>query len=64
MLTEKGEQIVDESHAVLETVNHGMLKDFTQEECNQMEHYFLRIVSNLEEMGVSPPEHLKRNHHK
>lgn len=58
-LTEKGMKFINESTAVFEAIDKGMLKGLSQEEQEQLKTLFLRIISNLEAMGAQPPENLK-----
>jgi DNA-binding MarR family transcriptional regulator len=58
-LTQKGLLLVEESLAVFETVDEGMLKGFQQLEQEQFKMFFLRIITNLEVMGAQPPDDLK-----
>lgn len=58
-LTERGQQFVDESQAVFETIDEGMFRGLSLQEREQLKTLFLRIVSNLEAMGAHPPEDLK-----
>lgn len=58
-LTDKGLKFVDESMAVFESVDEGMLQGLSQQEQEQLKTLFLRIISNLEKMGAQSPDYLK-----
>lgn len=60
-LTPKGLQMANQCEYILELTNFRMLQDFSDEERRQLTSYFLRMISNLENMGVQPPAHLKGN---
>lgn len=59
-LTEKGQQIIDESQTVLDKIDEEMLDGFPPQEKEQLKILFLRIIYNLEAMGAQPPECLKK----
>ncbi len=61
-LTDQGHRVVQESHVVFHAIEKGMFQGFSEREQEQLKTLFLRIVSNLESMGATPPEFLKKGH--
>ena len=59
-LTQKGQQLIDESQKELDKIDEKMLNGFPQQEKEQLKMFILRIIYNLEEMGAQPPEDLKK----
>jgi DNA-binding MarR family transcriptional regulator len=54
-LTKKGEQLVRECTLVFDDIDKRMYEGFSAEEKEQLRKYYIRIINNLEKLGVQPP---------
>ncbi len=55
-LTDKGQKLADESHAVFERVSGEVFGALSAEEQKYLKQIFLHMIENLEKMGEQPPE--------
>jgi DNA-binding MarR family transcriptional regulator len=59
-LTEKGEKLVDESSLVFDEIDKRMYEGFTEEEKEKLKKYYIRIMKNLENMGIQSPVQFRK----
>ena len=59
-ITEKGRRLVDDCIRAFRHVDTGMFHGFSQEEREVLAGYYRRMVRNLEELGVQPPQFMKQ----
>lgn len=54
-LTSKGEEFVQESMLIFDEIDRRMYEGFIGEEKEQLKEFYIRIIQNLEKLGVQPP---------
>lgn len=59
-LTEKGEKLVNECENIFVELDSQTFKGFSEKEKEDLKGYYLRMISNLEAAGATPPQRLKK----
>ena len=59
-LTKKGRELVENSLHVFDDVDRKMYEGFSEEEKEQLKAFYLRIINNLENLGVQSPAGFKK----
>ncbi len=59
-LTEKGMNLVEECSLAFNKIARGMFEGFSETERAQLKEFYIRMIQNLESMGVQSPAQLKR----
>ena len=61
-LTDKGLEWITQSKALVLEMEQKILAGFTEADKENLTNYLLQMISNMEKMGIQPPERLKRNY--
>ncbi|MCR4431741.1 MAG: MarR family transcriptional regulator [Tepidanaerobacteraceae bacterium] len=59
-LTDKGLQLLEECENTFYEIDRNIFNGFSDEEREQLKKFYIRMIYNLESMGVQPPAQLKR----
>ena len=59
-LTEKGERFIDEILTVFNDIDTRMYEGFSPEEKDRLKNYYIRIMKNLEKLGVQSPVQFRK----
>jgi DNA-binding MarR family transcriptional regulator len=54
-LTATGEQFVQDSMLVFDNVDRKIYEGFTDKDKEQLKAFYIRIIQNLEKLGIQPP---------
>lgn len=54
-LTAKGERLIQKSMLVFDDIDRRIYEGFSDEEKERLKKFYIRIIQNLEKMGVQPP---------
>jgi DNA-binding MarR family transcriptional regulator len=59
-ITEKGLKLTTECEKAIDDIDVGMFKGFSSEECRSLKTFYIKMIHNMESMGVQIPAKLKK----